>query len=133
MVILYDSTTTHKTSTRRRPFGTGIRLSEVRQPYSTADLDAAAQILNADSDCYVVVGYNDATLDRLAGEAACQASMDQWPAHRGGVSLDPVEEVGRRYNLSPEVEAELDRDLAEYDAYQAAMSRWINGHGPRPE
>jgi len=47
-----------------------------------------------------------------------------------GVRMTPHEEAANRYGRP--TEAELDADWAAYDAYQAAMSLWINGRGPRP-
>lgn len=72
------------------------------------------------------------------------------PRSTGGVSLDATEEAAARFGLTPvdlegvrygieadpfmhRTDAEIDQDWAEWDAYQAAMSRWIDGRGPRPE
>lgn len=139
MTILFDATRPVKTR-RRRPFAAGLSEPK-REPYTGADLAWAAQALNENSEVYVVVRYRDepaARLEQRAGEAAWYDTMAaQTEARRGTpVSLDAHEEAANRYALpprTPEQEAEIDRDWAEYDAWQAQMSRWIDGRGPRPE
>lgn len=136
MTTIYDSTRPRQARSRRRPFGRGVFPSEPRrQPYTQADLDWAAAALNADSDCYIVTGYSDAELERRAAESAY---YDQFAAdvRRGtGVRLD-VDEEGVRYGVEA---ARVDEDgfpivdlSDEYSQYQAAMSLWVDGRGPRP-
>jgi hypothetical protein len=120
----------------RHRFGQGILPSESVQPYSAEDLAWAAQALNEDSSVYVVTGVNHAALDDRAAEAAWYDTYAvAVPSERRctGVSLDANEEVARRYNLSPEAEAEREADLAAWDAYQAQVSRWLAGRAPHPD
>jgi hypothetical protein len=71
-------------------------------------------------------------------------TLDDFPARRTttgpkprpartttGVRLGPVEEAANRFGYR--TPAEIDADWAAYDAYQAAMSRWIDGRGPHPD
>lgn len=48
-----------------------------------------------------------------------------------GVHLDPGEEAANRFGYR--TPAEIDADWEVRDSYSAAMSRWIDGRGPRPE
>jgi hypothetical protein len=72
------------------------------------------------------------------------ATLDNFPARRSpsgpkprpaqtttGVRLDPTEEAARRFGYR--TPAEIDADWAAYDAWQAAVSLWLAGRGPRPE
>lgn len=47
-----------------------------------------------------------------------------------GVRLTRHEEAGNRYGRP--TEAELAEAWRQWDEYSAAMSRWIDGRGPRP-
>lgn len=48
-----------------------------------------------------------------------------------GVRLDAEEEAANRFGRR--TPAEIDADWDAWDRYQFAMSRWIDGRGPRPE
>lgn len=58
-----------------------------REPFTAADLEWAAEALNAGSEVYTVVG--------------CYDAMAAWPAERRGqgVRLDAGEEAAMRFNL----------------------------------
>ena len=82
----------------------------------------------------------DAALaDDFPKPATSAAPLPCPPRPSRGVRLDDAEEAAR-YGVAltlpysdPATAAEHYAAWDAYDAYQAAMSRWIDGRGPRPE
>jgi hypothetical protein len=120
----------------RHRFGQGILPPAKVEPYTQADLDWAAEALNASSEVYVVAGINHDALDQRAAEAAwydCYA-VD---VRKGlGVSLDLAEEAALFGCTAPEDDDTPFPTLEEmddYSRYQAAYSRFLDGRGPHPD